>query len=230
MEDARLEQESLFFGPWSEPIPQLPQPHTSTWRHPIINYSSIIMLSLNIFFQMSITDAFFAFNLGAPPNAEQPSFPEWLSRLSYQLIHNDFDQVSLQSPLPAARRAQSVAQPKVLLSHEQHQLMNLTLLSPYNLKPNPRRQCSVKGCHRKTELFCADCSKIDHTNGHRLFFCCGSGQRVTSDRRETIDGVRNPAFGLVKTTQPLCYKYHLDHVDDDPHCSEILSDGSSDSD
>jgi hypothetical protein len=137
----------------------------------------------------------------------------------------------LQSPPPAGRRAQSAAaQPKALQSHEQHQLMNLTLLNPYNLKPNPRRQCSVKGCTRKTELYCADCSIIDHANGHRLFFCCGSGQRVTCDRRERIDGERNPAYGLVKTTQPLCYKYHLDHVDDDPHCSEMPSDGSSCSD
>ena len=57
-------------------------------------------------------------NLGALLNAEQPSFPKWLSRLSYKLIHNDFDQVSFQSPSPSSRRAQSVAQPKALLSHE----------------------------------------------------------------------------------------------------------------
>ena len=208
--------------------PQLPPPPPTTTT--IMNDPSIIILSLNTLFQMSITDAFFAFNLGLPLGTEQPTFPEWLSRLSYQLINNDFDQVSLQSPIPASRRAQPVlAAPKVLLSHEQHQLMNLTLLHPYNLKPNPRRQCSVKGCTRKTELFCADCSKIDHANGHRLFFCCGVGQRVTCDRRETIDGVRNPALGLFKTTQPLCYKFHLDHCDDDPLGSEMI-DGSSDSD
>jgi hypothetical protein len=188
------------------------------------------MLSLNTLFQMSITDAFFAFLLGVPIGTEQPTFPEWLSRLSYQLINNDFDQVSLQSPIPSRRAQPVLAAPRVLLSHEQHQLMNLTLLHPYNLKPNPRRQCSVKGCTRKTELYCADCSKIDHANGHRLFFCCGVGQRVTCDRREEIDGERNPAHGLFKQTQPLCYMYHLDHVDDDPHGSEIQSDGSSCSD
>jgi hypothetical protein len=178
---------------------------------------------------MSITDAFFAFNLDAPAGTEQPTFPEWLSRLSYQLINNEIDQLSLQSPI-SGRRAQPVAAAPTLQSHEEHQLMNLSLLHPFNEKVNPRRQCSVKNCKRKTELYCADCSKIDHTNGHRLFFCCGVGQRVTCDRRTTIDGDPNPNFNEVKTTQPLCYKYHLDHLGDNPDGSKSPSDGSSCSD
>jgi hypothetical protein len=165
---------------------------------------------------MSITDAFFAFTLDAPPGTEQPTFPEWLSRLSYQLINNDFDQMSLQSPPSGSRRTPPVAAARTLQSHEEHQLMNLSILTPFNQQINPRRQCSVKGCTRKTELYCADCSIIDHTNGHRLFYCCGVGQRVTADRRQTIDGTNNPKFETIKVTQPLCYKFHLDHLHDEP--------------
>ena len=179
---------------------------------------------------MSITDAFFAFNLDAPFGIEQPTFPEWLSRLSYQLINNDIDQVSLQSPPARRAAATSAAAAPTLQSHEEHQLMNLSLLHPFNEKINPRRQCSVKNCKRKTELFCADCSKIDHANGHRLFFCCGVGQRVTCDRKERVNGERNPNLGVCITTQPLCYKYHLDHLDDDPEADGSQSDGSSFSD
>jgi len=74
---------------------------------------------------------------------------------------------------------------------------------------NPRRKCSVKGCTRKTELYCLDCSRIDHTSGHSLFFCCGTGQRVTKFK----DGTQ-------VVTQPLCYKFHLDHLNDHPAGSD----------
>ena len=167
--------------------------------------------------QMSITDAFLAFKSGLPVD-DQPAFPEFLGKLSYQLIHNSFDADAFQSPGPAgaASRRSSPAVVAVVPSHEQHALLNLCILSPFNRQINPRRQCSVKNCTRKTELYCADCSKIDHTNGHRLFYCCGPGQRVTCDRRERINGERNPAFETLKITQPYCYKYHLDHLNEEP--------------
>ena len=90
-------------------------------------------------------------------------------------------------------------------------------LTPHAGQTNPRRQCSVKDCTRKTELYCSDCSTLDYTNGHRLFFVCGAGQRVQYDRREKIDGARNPNYGKPATiTNPFCYKYHLDHLHDLP--------------
>lgn len=169
---------------------------------------------------MSVTDAYLAFNLGAMPGAQIPSFPDWLGRLAYQLIHNDFDDIAFQSP--PARRSSAASKstpPPVIKSHEQHALHNLCLLSPYNsAEANPRRQCSVNNCKRKTELYCLDCSKIDHASGHRLYFCCGAGQRVTKFK------VGDPTI-----TQPLCYKWHLDHLNDHPPGSSDegdLSDGN----
>ena len=91
---------------------------------------------------------------------------------------------------------------------------------------NPRRKCSVNGCTRKTELYCQDCSKIDG-NGHRLFYVCGAGQRVTIDGRDQVGGVRNKMKGTAKVTNPYCYKYHLDHLDDLVH---VKDDGDDDGD
>ncbi len=195
---------------------------------------------------MSITDAFYAFNFETSNAGEMPetsSFPDWLSRLAYQLINNEFDQLSVASP-PNRRSSTSAAgAPAAVKSHEQHSLHNLSLLSPYKgmrrtpqhlhtpqncctplcwsllheceLTPlveqkNPRRQCSVKNCKRKTELYCVTCSKIDHSNGHRLFFCCGAGQRVTV--KQSIGG----AAATTTITTPLCYKWHLEHCNDKP--------------
>jgi hypothetical protein len=155
---------------------------------------------------MSITDAFFAFNFETQDETSRPSFPDWLSRLAFQLINNDFDQISLTSP--SSRRSNAAALPVAVESHEQHSLHNLILLSPFTDQKNPRRQCSVKGCTRKTELYCASCSKIDHANGHRLFFCCGAGQRVTVNR------LQNGHATKTTITTPLCYKWHLDHCND----------------
>jgi hypothetical protein len=197
---------------------------------------------------MSITDAFFAFNYETQNGAEtaSSSFPDWLSRLAYQLIHNDFDQQSMASPISNRRSSIHVA-PVIVKSHEQHSLLNLSLLSPFNSthcltnasateccskmlemlhatlfhsfeltlpadQKNPRRQCSVRNCKRKTELYCSTCSKIDHGNGHRLFFCCGAGQRVTVKRNE--QGSRSAPTTTITT--PLCYKWHLDHCNDVP--------------
>lgn len=82
---------------------------------------------------MSITDAFYAFNFETSNAGEIPetsSFPDWLSRLAYQLINNEFDQLSVASP--SHRRSTSAAgAPAVVKSHEQHSLHNLSLLSPY---------------------------------------------------------------------------------------------------
>jgi hypothetical protein len=82
---------------------------------------------------MSITDAFYAFNFetsNAGGMSETSSFPDWLSRLAYQLINNEFDQLSVASP--SNRRSVSAAgAPAVVKSHEQHSLHNLSLLSPY---------------------------------------------------------------------------------------------------
>jgi hypothetical protein len=167
--------------------------------------------------QMSLTDAYLAFNLGAAPDAEKPTFPDWLSRLAYQLVNNKFDEVSMHSPVSTRGSISSTAHPPpVLQSHEQHALHNLCLLSPYNsAEANPRRQCSVPKCKRKTELYCLDCSKIDHASGNRLFFSCGAGQRVTKFKE-----------GDPKITQPLCYKWHLDHWNDQPPGSGEASDSS----
>jgi hypothetical protein len=176
---------------------------------------------------MSITDAYLAFNLeNNLAQEEGPAFPDFISRLAYQLIHNTFDVIDFQSPQNGRRPRNAVASSVISQPHEQHQLLNLSLLLPYSKQINPRRQCSVKNCHRKTELFCKDCSVIDHSNGHRLFFCCGVGQRVTVDRKKNIDGVRNANFGIAKVTQPLCYKWHLDHIG---HPANITSDGDIDS-
>ena len=79
--------------------------------------------------QMSITDAFLAFNLEHPIHhaGEPASFPDFLSRLAYQLIHNTFDEADFRSPRRAA-----VPPPIVRKLHEQHALLNLSLLSPFN--------------------------------------------------------------------------------------------------
>ena len=92
--------------------------------------------------QMSMTDAFFAFNIGTDPSAEKPSFADWLSRLAHQLINNEFDQLSLQSP--PSRRSNgsggSAAAPAVA-SHEQHSLLNLSLLAPFTSASAPQTCC-----------------------------------------------------------------------------------------
>lgn len=81
---------------------------------------------------MSITDAYLAFCFELGPDAK-PSFPDWLNRLAFQLIHNDFDTVSLQSPPPGRRAA--APGPRVSTSipasHEQHALLNICLLDQY---------------------------------------------------------------------------------------------------
>lgn len=115
---SELGQKSLFDGPWGARSCSLFN------RFLFINYV----------FQMSITDAFYAFNFetsNAGGMAETSSFPDWLSRLAYQLINNEFDQMSVASP--SNRRSGSAAgAPAVVKSHEQHSLHNLSLLSPYN--------------------------------------------------------------------------------------------------
>ena len=83
--------------------------------------------------QMSITDAYLAFNLGVAPDVEAPTFSDFLSRLAYQLIHNEFDAASFQSPVNSRRSQSAKSSPAVALkSHEQHALYSLCLLSPYN--------------------------------------------------------------------------------------------------
>lgn len=177
---------------------------------------------------MSITDAFLAFNLeNNLAEDEGPAFPDFISRLAYQLIHNTFDEIDFQSPQASRRRATAAVSPVIAPPHQQHQLLNLALLVPFNKQINPRRKCSVKGCGRKTELYCKDCSVIDHASGHRLFHCCGVGQRVTVDRQRNKGGVRNANFGIAKVTQPFCYKWHLDHIGQPANMS---SDGDEDSD
>lgn len=81
--------------------------------------------------QISITDAFLAFNLENHSGEDQPSFPDFLSRLVYQLIHNTFDAISFQSPANSRRTAAAPAVSHEVKSHEQHQLLNLALLSPF---------------------------------------------------------------------------------------------------
>jgi hypothetical protein len=84
---------------------------------------------------MSITDAFYAFTFetsNASEMSETSSFPDWLSRLAYQLINNEFDQLSLASPPNRRSSASAIGAPAVVKSHEQHSLHNLSLLSPYN--------------------------------------------------------------------------------------------------
>ncbi len=83
---------------------------------------------------MSITDSYLAFCFGLRDN-EKPSFPDYLNRLAYQLVHNTFDesaQSSFVSPGPA-RRVQSSQprSPAVKVSHEQHALLNLCLLDAF---------------------------------------------------------------------------------------------------
>jgi hypothetical protein len=92
-------------------------------------------LFLNYVFQMSITDAFYAFTFetsNAGEMSETSSFPDWLSRLAYQLINNEFDQLSLASPPHRRSSTSATGAPAVIKSHEQHSLHNLSLLSPYN--------------------------------------------------------------------------------------------------
>ena len=152
-----------------------------------------------ISWRKSIRDAYLAccFELGEDPEREKISFPDWLSKLSFQLINNTFDSVSFASPV-GRRNGTPVSRSAVVKPlHEQHALFNICLLDEFKGawmtclscqilmstpdQTNPRRKCSVRGCTRKTELYCADCSIIDG-NGSRLFFCCGAGQRVQFDR------------------------------------------------
>jgi hypothetical protein len=87
--------------------------------------------------QMSITDAYLALKLELNREDAVPAFPDFLSRLAYQLIHNNFDEVEFRSPPPANRRVHGgahVVSPVVRKSHEEHALLNLVLLSPFSGK------------------------------------------------------------------------------------------------
>jgi hypothetical protein len=134
--NSELGQKSLFDGPWG--------------ARSCFLFNRFLFI--NYVFQMSITDAFYAFNFDTSnaDMSETSSFPDWLSRLAYQLINNEFDQLSVASP--SHRRSTSAAgAPAVVKLHEQHSLHNLSLLSPYN---GTRRLSSCTVCHLHTPQKC----------------------------------------------------------------------------
>jgi len=120
MADRKLGQAGVLYNPWG----------THAEYRAVFCFEHLL--------QMSITDAYLALKLELDREDAVPAFPDFLSRLAYQLIHNNFDEVEFRSPAPSSRQrphgVAHVVSPVVRKSHEEHALLNLVLLSPFSSK------------------------------------------------------------------------------------------------
>eukprot|EP00121_Abeoforma_whisleri_P005887 Awhi_evm1s5339 len=117
------------------------------------------------------TNAFLGYKL-ENPKGEYESHTDFTNQLAYELIHNPYVEEQIAVQLRSASQ-RAFNQVDVNPSKNEHTLQSLSNVQDPKIQAlnDRRRECSLKGCKRKTAYYCAQCSD---RNSLRFFMICST--------------------------------------------------------